>query len=992
MKALTLYIDKWYIIGAVCTDGVPRLITPSNGEDRFWLYFYEDITNETIVYGKDNKQHYHNNENHYYGDVFSLVTNTTASFMRYGRKQEMYKIFKASGIIDELKSAVDENADEVETFISFSRDISDAARLVFLQSVLEPDNFKVRESVARIGHLSLEHAFRKGQYSEDGYYLLLNACNENLSYSVYEHIDDIMLRKAEACLNGMGTDLRSRALLEKVVKNINQRNHFLDSEQDYEREYLRLGQFVDQWIVKLENAKAGRPITIPNVRLSQLPNTYDTTILKKDIDTRTHVIVDDIVREITNFVKNLNIPNDKVKGVIFLGNTFTNEQFVKAIEERYILSKDKYIFYKDTDLPNIVAVYSVIDCNQFSEAAQLAIANGETELARQKLAQEEKARQEEAIRIREIQEAKDRAARESDIKYNEAMANVYDYEKKQDYAQMLDWAEIALQHKSNENEAKQKKAEATRLLSEKKVKDEQYRSIIQRAQKSLDEKHFQDALSQSDAALNIRPNSLEAARIRTVARQQLDILETIKDIMTRVDVFIGQKLYTNALQEIEKIKSLDSSYPGINERLETIHSEEKAKQQQLSKLVSELDIFLANKKFDEAENTCHKLADIDIENSQKWHKKLSDIKLNKEKYEEATAHYKELISNIKKAQWEEDYIKMIDLCHEALEIDPLDIEVKEWLAKAIEKAEEQKVKTVVEKANSYVQNGQYYIAISIIEDALEKVPQNEVLSDLLHKYSSKAEVIRIKVDDLINKMLSKEKSNELLEAIDLCSRLLSLDVENKVKWQEELQRLQSKQIEKSELELNFRRKKADIKQLVRSQNFEAAEKEINQLRDKYISFGITSHDNELLDLLKSIRPGVSDTKEELHKSSVSIRKDRSNDKIPLKRKRTSISAVQSNKKQDKSGSENDSVNISKSKEEGNTPKDIRQGVDANVVQLISEKKFIQAKRYFAVQKNNEMAELCTELIRLDKSYQKGNISGEEESRLKEIYRIFNITI
>ena len=57
MKALTLYVDKWYIIGAVCTDGVPRLIRPKTGEECFWLYFYEDTANDDIVYGKDNKQH-----------------------------------------------------------------------------------------------------------------------------------------------------------------------------------------------------------------------------------------------------------------------------------------------------------------------------------------------------------------------------------------------------------------------------------------------------------------------------------------------------------------------------------------------------------------------------------------------------------------------------------------------------------------------------------------------------------------------------------------------------------------------------------------------------------------------------------------------------------------------------------------------------------------------------------------------------------------------
>ena len=65
------------------------------------------------------------------------------------------------------------------------------------------------------------------------------------------------------------------------------------------------------------------------------------------------------------------------------------------------------------------------------------------------------------------------------------MANIYDYEKKQDYAQMLDWADIALQHNPDDQEAKQKKAEATRLMSEKKVKEEQYKSIISEHKRAL---------------------------------------------------------------------------------------------------------------------------------------------------------------------------------------------------------------------------------------------------------------------------------------------------------------------------------------------------------------------------------------------------------------------------------------------------------------------------------------------------------------------------
>ena len=84
MKSLALYVDKWYLIGAVCIDGVPRLIRLPNKEDRFWLYFYEDIVNNQIVYGKDNQSHYRDKELHYYGDIFSLLADPRRSFTIYG--------------------------------------------------------------------------------------------------------------------------------------------------------------------------------------------------------------------------------------------------------------------------------------------------------------------------------------------------------------------------------------------------------------------------------------------------------------------------------------------------------------------------------------------------------------------------------------------------------------------------------------------------------------------------------------------------------------------------------------------------------------------------------------------------------------------------------------------------------------------------------------------------------------------------------------------
>ena len=95
MKSLALYIDKWYIVGAVNTDGITRLVNLPNREDRIWLYFYEDVANDEISYGKGFQSKFRNNEPHYYGNVFSLITQSSAKYTMFKRSQPMKGIFKS---------------------------------------------------------------------------------------------------------------------------------------------------------------------------------------------------------------------------------------------------------------------------------------------------------------------------------------------------------------------------------------------------------------------------------------------------------------------------------------------------------------------------------------------------------------------------------------------------------------------------------------------------------------------------------------------------------------------------------------------------------------------------------------------------------------------------------------------------------------------------------------------------------------------------------
>lgn len=767
MKALTLYIDKWYIIGAVCTDGVPRLIRPKTGEECFWLYFYEDIANDDIVYGKDNKQHFHNNENHYYGDVFSLLTNNKTSFIRFGRKQSIEKIFKASGIIDELKSAMGDEKTKIDTYISFARDISDQARYIFRRDVLEPENFEIKEFVARIGHLSLEHAFRHNLFSEEGYYLLLNACNENLIYSLYEYKDKLLLRKAENGLAGMGTDLRSRAILENVVKSINLRNHFLNSEKEYEQEYLRLSQFVDDWIVRLGNAKPGRPVTIPNVSFARIGNTYQATILKKDIDARTSAIVDDIIREIVTFVRNSGVTNDKVHGVLFLGNTFSNSQFLSAIKEQYTLPNEKYVHYKTSDLPNIVAVYTVMDCSQFSVATEMSEKKGEAEIERQRLAQEDEERRMKAEEDTRKKEEEYRAAHEAEIRYEEAMRNVYDFEKKQDYAQMAEWAGIALNHKSDDPEALKKKNDATRLLSEQKVREEQYRGIITRAQECFKNGQWQDAKSQSEAALNLKPESAEAKKIYTQSAKKIEAAAEIEKYLTRADLFLAQKSYDEALRELKKVQSYDSENEEALNRIKEIGEIRKEHDDKVAELTAQYEQAKNASYFKTAISVCEQLADLDSINQKKWSKEAEKLRSEEENHQKELKRFEDLKEKVTGAYFDEKWADVIHFAEDALQIkedEKLRLRIAEANIKLKEKAEKEEYENSINRVNKLVLEGDIDEAESILNQLQRTFTQyKDQIKDIRKKLFSFQTINQPK--EIRSKRTNEQNSKKPTESI-----------------------------------------------------------------------------------------------------------------------------------------------------------------------------------------------------------------------------------
>ena len=100
------------------------------------------------------------------------------------------------------------------------------------------------------------------------------------------------------------------------------------------------------------------------------------------------------------FVKSSGVSHEQIKGIVFLGDTFTNHQFRKELSSHYNLSEQKIVAFKDADLSSLVSAYTFMDCSQFTAITQTLKTDAETELLRIKTMEEEKEAADQANRAK----------------------------------------------------------------------------------------------------------------------------------------------------------------------------------------------------------------------------------------------------------------------------------------------------------------------------------------------------------------------------------------------------------------------------------------------------------------------------------------------------------------------------------------------------------------------------------------------------------------
>lgn len=740
MKSLSLYIDKWFITVAINYDGSVMPLSLPNGEDRIWLYFHEDIANSRIEYGKTFENNYRDKLPHYFGDIFNLIEKGDCYFIIHERlRQEMREIFKVADIFNHLHQAIGEEG-TVETYLSFSTDIPDVARLHFIEE-LEEANFKVVESVARISHLALEECKKRNVFAKHGVYLVLVATNDNFHFSLYENKGSIFLRKKEGALPGLGLDVRRRALVETIVENINKNAKLLKSREEIDAECVRQDRFATIWLDKITKSKPYVPVAFNGITFAVAPNNPAIVqIFPKELDSRTTGIVEEIVRKIADFVKENQLQPHEIEGIVFIGNTFTNQTFTRAINNRFIISDDKIVTYKEEELPKVVSVYSQIDCDQFKGATADFLNDAKTQEILNNQAKEEEEKRLKAETIARRQQELIDSQKKADREYNNAIENIERHESDHNYEEMLEWAEIALTNKPNDEFAKEKAVLARQLQADQKAANKQFNTVLQRAKTAFSEKRWTDTVSQCDMALELRSDSDEASRLKTEARRRMEIKEKVQTLLNRADVFFAQKLYAEALREVGKVLGLDPSNheaKEIERKISEVHAQH---EERINTLVAKLHEVERVKDYDSAISICESLIEEDYTNIRKWTSQKERLISQRKEIEETKRKLDELKKDINRAHFDEDWVRLKLLCENYLKIES-DQDIYQFLSKAKKRLGEIKVKEAKEKAlatiNGLIIDGHINEAQKELDRFAQNYPsEHSVVKDLRKKLFS----------------------------------------------------------------------------------------------------------------------------------------------------------------------------------------------------------------------------------------------------------------
>lgn len=737
MKTLSLYIDKWYIVGTVNDDSGPHTLSLSNNEERIWLYFYNNIAANRVEYGYKFKDNALAGELNYYTNIFQLILGSEGkTYKRFGRNIEMRTIFQNAGVFEDLKEGFSE--EQIETYVSFSSDIKLEGQSIFL-NLLQDNGFDVKGFVARLDFLALEYAFKKGIVKNNTYTLVANATNENLHYSLYRQDGELFTSMSSKTLKGLGVDLRSRALVEHVIEIINTSAHIISTDDEYNEEHLYLSRFVSEWIEALDCSSKNIPTPLGWVNFKkQIGNKYPVAVLKSDIDERTSVIIDDIVTEMIKLLDENNIQYHEVNNILFIGDTFDNGQFRKSLSQHIALPDEAFIHFHEKELGDIINVYHELPSEWFDDDEERFETLSEAEKASALAAKKQKDDLEAARKKDEEDFLRHQQETERDRNLQAALTSAQDAEKKLQYDEALGLYKTAFAIDTSNTYISQKIDELTGTITELKSKKKQYEEYIHNARIAYDSKEWDNSVAQSMLALGVMPDSYDAKKLLEDAKSMATKYARLKECLSQIDFYIENSAFTEAQREIENAELLNIKDSSIEERRRKLAGEIRRIQSLINELKVKLDNAVKQEDFDLAVSLCSELQNIDVSNKQNWESKKEYLIGQKEQRQAALEKLRGLREQIDEKHLAQKWQELLTLCKAYLLV-----KSDNYITDLRAKAEEQiNLESLQQKFDAAYEEHDWQTILSMSKNhsVLKRVPaNNRVIKEAMAQNRKKTE-------------------------------------------------------------------------------------------------------------------------------------------------------------------------------------------------------------------------------------------------------------
>jgi tetratricopeptide (TPR) repeat protein len=597
MNYLVLHMDVEFIVGAVCVDnGNPYPITNGN-EDLLWLYFFNNPHQSRISFGKENKAHFNNGEVNYYGRFFEKIEETQDKFLLRGIEQPVINLLEYSGLLETIKTAYrkkthDSHPENIPTLITFSSSIGDNAKQKTVD-YFKSHGFQIESYTIPLAELTCYHALnRKTVKAGNGSMaIFLEASNSTLHLKKLVLSNNYFLMEGETkSYRGKGIDPRKRALVRFVVNEVNKVTGILSSEDEKENECERLEMSADEWLKRLDAQNRNMPLRIASVSFSKaLHMKRDVLVRKTDVDSDTGYYTQEL-RDIFEAYKTDTAGAADVAAVFLLGDCFQNGRVKSSFEQ--LIDRDRLIFYANGNIRQILSMYPEIDIKRYADEEARIQARAEVEELKQaeQRALEDKRRkavEAEVARLARAQKAEqdrkeakklhDRAvALSRESKWQDAIANM----------------ENALSLDPGNAEYQRFLSDLKDQLAKLKIKVEQYKSLLTKANKYLQEGNLESALNVYELAKEIFDsaeirNTILEVKEKIKTRKQRE--ETIRRLFDKAELLSGKEQFEEAQNELNRILAIDETHKAANARLKEIRSLLQEREIQYKTLVKNAD-------------------------------------------------------------------------------------------------------------------------------------------------------------------------------------------------------------------------------------------------------------------------------------------------------------------------------------------------------------------------------------------------------------------